>query len=54
MNEFKVQSCAGVRAGYWMDDMSNRQSKRPARRQARHKLKSKEFKKILEEIQKGA
>lgn len=54
MNDFKVQSCTGARSGFWMDDMSNRKSKRPARRQARHKLNGKEFKKILEEIQKGA
>lgn len=54
MNEFKVQSCVGVRSGFWTDDMSNRRSKRPARRQARHKLNGKEFKKILEEIQKKA
>ncbi len=50
MNIFKVQSCAGVREGYWMDFKSNRQSKRPARRQARHNLNGKEFQKLLNEI----
>ncbi len=53
MNEFKVQSCVGVRQGtYWMDFRSNRDSKRDARRQARHNLNGKEFKKILDDIRK--
>ncbi len=49
MNTFKVQSCAGIRKGYWMDFYSNRQCKRQARRQARHKLNGKEFQTILKE-----
>lgn len=51
MNEFKVQSCMGVREGWWRDAMTNRKSKRPARRQARHNLKKgdKNFQKILQE-----
>lgn len=54
MNEFKVQSCMGVREDFWMDFKSNRNSKRDARHQARHNLNGKEFRKILEEVKKGA
>lgn len=39
MNKFKAVSAVGVRQGYyWMDFVSNRDSKRQARRQARHVL----------------
>lgn len=53
MNNFKAQSCMGVREGrYWTDFKTNRDSKRDARRQARHNLNGKEFRKMLREIEK--